>query len=163
MSAETDRVDKNITNLDDISLGYWIMKRDWLKITKNLRERIAPLSVKYCKELADLIDPDKLQPQGRPPLNKRLGEVAYSTKKWPKNITKMTFIRTDAFARSLIGYPKYGIPDAGKAKEATCEALGIGSRTYDRIYAQCKGHWQYNRDKELTAELIKEQNSHNQK
>jgi hypothetical protein len=146
-------------DIDDIDLAYWIMKRDWQGITKNLRERKMPLSVKYCKKMADLIDPDKLQPQGRPPLNKRLGEMAYSTKKWPKNITKMTFIRTDAFARSLIGYPKYGIPDAERAKEATCEAFGISSRTYDNIYKQCKGHWQYNRDKELTAELIKEQNS----
>lgn len=157
MTTEMDRVDRNITNIDDISLGYWIMKRDWQEITRDLRERKAPLSIKYCRELADLIDPDKLQPQGRPPLNKRLGEVAYSTKKWRKNITKMTFIRTDSFCRSLIGYPKYGISDAGRAKQETCEALGIGSRTYDKIYAQCKGHWQYNRDKELTAELIKEQ------
>lgn len=157
--SETDKVDRNITNIDDISLGYWIMKRDWRKITEDLRERVAPLSVKYCKKLADLIDPDKLQPQGRPPLNKRLGEVAYSTKQWPKNITKMVFIRTDSFSRSLIGHPKYGIPDAGRAKHETCEALGIGSRTYDKIYAQCKGHWQYDRDKQLTEELIKEQNS----
>ncbi|MGB9500381.1 MAG: hypothetical protein ACKVE4_11705 [Dissulfuribacterales bacterium] len=158
MSTEMDKIDKNITDLDSIDLAYWLMKRDRQEITKNLRERKRPLSVKYCKKIADLIDPDKLQPQGRPPLIKRQGEVAYATKQWPKNITKMQFIRVDALARSLIGYPKYGIANAEKAKEATCKTLGISDRTYCKIYKQCKGHWQYDREKQLTAELIKEQN-----
>jgi len=145
--------------LKDIDFSYRLLKRDWKEIAKNLRERKAPLSIKHCQELADFLDPDKTQPQGRPPLIKRMGEVAYATKQWPENITKMQFIRTDAFARSLIGYPKYGIANAEKAKEFTCKTLGISGRTYDKIYKQVKGHWQYDIEKQLTKELIKKQNS----
>ena len=145
--------------LKDIDLSYRLLKRDWKKIIKNLRERKTPLSIKHCQELADFLDPDKTQPQGRPPLIKRMGEVAYATKQWPENITKMQFIRTDAFARSLIGYPKYGIANAEKAKEFTCKTLGLSGRTYDKIYKQVKGHCQYDVEKQLTKELIKKQNS----
>lgn len=150
---------EKITDIANVSLQYWITRRDWRKITQNLRERKSPLPVELCYELAGLIDPYKLQPQGRPPLNKRLGEVAYATKQWPKNITKMTFIRIDSFYRSLIGYPKYGVVDTEQAKLTVCETFGISSRTYDKIYKQCKKHPHYELDRKLTAEIIQEQNS----
>ena len=153
-------IDKKSEDLMDIGLAYWLMKRDWRQIVKNLRERKAPLPVEYCRELGDLIDPDKLQPQGRPPLNKRMGEIAYNTKKWPGNITKMQFIRIDAFFRALIEDPEVDdIRDSFDAKEATCKALGLSGRTYDKIYKQVKGHCQYDIEKQLAKELTKKQSS----
>ena len=146
--------------LKDIDFSYRLLKRDREEIAKNLRERKTPLSIKHCQELADFLDPDKLQPQGRPPLNKRIGEVGYATKKWPRNITKTDFIRIDAFFRALIEDPKVDdIRDLFGAKEATCKTLGLSGRTYDKIHKQVKGHWQYDIEKKLISELIKEQNS----
>jgi len=146
------------TELKDIDLSYRLLKRDWKKIIKNLRERKTPLSIKHCQELADFFDPDKTQPQGRPSLNKRMGEIAYSTKKWPRNITKMDFICIDSFFRALIEDPRVDdIRDSFDAKEATRKALGISGRTYDKIHKQVKGHWQYDIEKQLTKELIREQ------
>ena len=148
------------TELKDIDFSYRLLKRDWKEIAKNLRERKTPLSIKHCQELADFLDPDKTQPQGRPPLIKRMGEVAYATKQWPENITKMQFIHIDAFFRALIEDPKVDdIRDSFDAKEATCKALGISGRTYDKIYTHCKGHWQYDIEKQLISELTEKQNS----
>jgi len=146
--------------LKDIDFSYRLLKRDWKEITKNLRARKTPLSIKHCQELADFLDPDKTQPQGRPPLIKRMGEVAYATKQWPENITKMQFIRIDSFFRALIEDPEVDdIRDSFDAKEATRKALGISGRTYDKIYKQVKGHCQYDIEKQLTKELIKKQSS----
>jgi hypothetical protein len=141
-------------DLDDISLAYWIMKRDRQKIIKDLRERTEPLSVEYCKEVANFFD--KPQPTGRPSLRKGY-EVAYATKQWPKNITKWDFIQVDAFHRSLIEDPEFeDIRDSWDAKDATCKAMGISERTYDKIYTQCKGHPSYAMQKQLTKEDLEQ-------
>ena len=123
-------------DLDNMELDRLLEKRDRQKIINFLRTRIEPLSVEYCKKLADFFG-DDLQPIGRPKLYG--GEVAYATKKWPENITIWDFVIQDVLNRMLIKDPECNeVQDSFDAKIATCKTFGISERTYDRIYAQCK-------------------------
>jgi hypothetical protein len=133
------------SDLADLYLEYWMLKRNLQEVLKCLRERKEPLSAKECRQVADFFDPEKPQPTGRPKLS--TNELAYATKTWPWNITELDFIHVDAYYRSFIGYPKFGILDAWDARDKTCETLGIKYRTYDRIYTRCKGHSLYSAEK----------------
>jgi hypothetical protein len=142
-------------NLADISFQLLIMERNRHAIVKALRERKTALPPELCKELADLIDPDKLHKVGRTSIPKR--EVI-------RGISRTKFIYVDVYYRSLLGLgfaDKDGKPfkRVGQAIDMTCETLGIKDvKTYRKAYNQNKEiiEQRVKTDKKLNREILED-------
>lgn len=146
---------KKYVALNDISFQVLIMGRNRRAIVKALRERKTSLPVELCKDLADLLDPDKLHKVGQIPIPK--WEVI-------RGINRTKFIYVDVYYRSLLGL---GLEDedgnplkkVGQAIALTCETLGIKDiKTYRKAYNQNKEiiDRRVETDKKLNREILED-------
>jgi hypothetical protein len=146
---------KKYPSLDDISFQILIMERNRRAIVKALRERETSLPAELCKDLADLLDPDKLHKVGQIPIPK--WEVI-------RGISRTKFIYVDVYYRSLLGL---GLEDedgkplkrVGQAIALTCEILGIKDmKTYRKAYNQNKEtiEQRVKADKKLNREILED-------